>query len=55
MPTAIAEKNVLKKDADGHWYSIPSNEVDSFVEAVEAVMLAEFMSIEWYDANDGHE
>lgn len=52
MTTAIAEKNVLKKDADGHWYSIPANEADSFVQAVEAVMLAEFMSDDWYDAND---
>lgn len=54
MTTAIAEKstNVLKKDADGHWYSIPANEVDGFVQAVEAVMLAEFMSDEWYEATD---
>jgi hypothetical protein len=54
MTTAIADKssNVLKKDADGHWYSIPAAEVDAFVQAVEAVMLAEFMSDEWYEATD---
>ena len=52
MTTAIAEKNVFKKDADGHWYSLPTNMVDSFVQAVESVMNAEFMSDEWYNAND---
>lgn len=52
MTTALAEKNVLKKDADGRWYSMPPNMEDSFVQATEAVMLAEFMSTEWYEAND---
>jgi hypothetical protein len=52
MTTDLAEKNVLKKDADGHWYSLPPKLEDSFVQAVEAVMLADFMSAEWYDAHD---
>ena len=52
MTTALAEKNVLKKDADGNWYSLPANEVDSFVQAVEAVMLADFGSGEWYESQD---
>lgn len=54
MNTAVAEKstNVFKKDADGHWYSIPATLVDAFTQAVEATMLAEFMSDEWYEAND---
>jgi len=54
MTTAIAEKtsDVLKKDADGNWYSLPASEVDEFVQAVEAVMLADFGSPEWFNAND---
>lgn len=52
MTTAIADRssNILKKDADGNWYSLPANEVDAFVQVVETEMLAEFMSDEWYDA-----
>lgn len=54
MTTAIAKKsiNVIKKDSDNHWYSIPAGEVDAFVQAVEAVVLAEFMSDNWYEAHD---
>lgn len=53
MTTALTDRpNVLKKDADGRWYSIPSNEEDAFVQAVEATMLSEFMTAEWNEAND---
>ena len=53
MTTQLATRpNILKKDADGQWYSIPPAMADSFVQAVEAVMLAEFMSDEWYEATD---
>lgn len=53
MNTTLAQRpNVLKKDADGQWYSIPAGEVDGFVQAVESVMLAEFMSNDWNVAND---
>ena len=50
--TFATRQNVLKKDANGHWYSIPENEVNAFIQASEAIELSEFMSDEWYDAND---
>ena len=52
MTIAVAEKsgNILKKDAEGYWYSLPPNQVDSFVYAVEETVNAEFMSSEWYSA-----
>jgi hypothetical protein len=52
MTTAIATKNILKKDCDGHWYSIPENQVDHFIQLVESIQNSEFMSDEWYNAND---
>lgn len=53
MNTLLETKhNVLKKDCDGHWYSIPDDEVDNFIQAIEAIQNAEFMSEEWYSAND---
>lgn len=53
MNTALASRpNVLKKDSDGRWYSIPVAEEDAFVQAAEAVELADFMSAEWHDAQD---
>ena len=52
MTTDTTERNILKKDNDGHWYSLPPKEVDAFVQAVEAVLNADFMSDEWYEAND---
>ncbi len=53
MNTALADRpNILKKDADGRWYSIPVAEEESFVQAVESIMNAEFMSSEWHEAND---
>lgn len=42
----------MKKDADGNWYAIPEREVMAFVQAVEAVELAEFLSEEWDQAID---
>lgn len=53
MNTALATRpNLLKKDADGRWYSIPVAEEDAFVHAAEAVELADFMSIEWHETQD---
>lgn len=53
MTTALATRqNVLKMDVDGNWYSVPAKEEFAFTQAVEAVMLAEFMSAEWHQAND---
>lgn len=52
MTTETIEKNILKRDADGHWYSLPPALSESFGSAVEAILNAEFLSEEWYDAND---
>jgi len=54
MTTALADrpKNVLKKDYDDRWYSLPPNMVDSFIQAVEAISLAEWGSDEWEEAGD---
>jgi len=53
MTTELATRpNILKKDADGRWYSIPVGEEDAFVQAVEAIQNADFMSDEWSEAND---
>jgi len=53
MNTTLATRpNILRKDADGRWYSIPAGEEDAFVNAAEAVELADFMSHEWHEAQD---
>jgi hypothetical protein len=53
MNTALATRhNILKKDADGRWYSIPEAEVDAFIAASEAVENAEFMSSDWFEARN---
>ena len=48
MTTALAPKPVhyLKKDADGHLYSVPEGEVFVFDMAVEEIQNAEWMSDE---------
>jgi hypothetical protein len=52
MTTALADrpKNVLKKDYDDRWYSMPPKMVDSFIQAVEAISHAEWGSNEWWGA-----
>jgi hypothetical protein len=54
MTTALATKpkNILKRDYDDRWYSLPANMVDPFIQAVEAISLAEWGSREWYEAGD---
>lgn len=53
MTTLLATRpNVLKKDADGRWYSLPENEVSAFIQAAEDVELADFMSTCWHEAQD---
>jgi hypothetical protein len=47
-----ARPNLMKKDSDGNWYAIPQQEVMAFVQAVERVELAEFLSEEWDQATD---
>lgn len=49
---AIKSKNILKRDYDDRWYSMPPNMVDSFIQAVEAISLAEWGSREWEEAGD---
>jgi len=44
--------NILKKDADGNVYAIPEQEVAAFVQAAEALELADFMTNEWHQAYD---
>jgi hypothetical protein len=52
MNTLLAErpKNILKKDYDDRWYSLPPKMVDSFIQAVEAISLAVWGSEEWWRA-----
>lgn len=53
MPTIITQRhNILKKDLDGVWYSIPENLSNSFICALEDIQNAEFMSDEWFRASD---
>jgi hypothetical protein len=52
MTTAVAERNILRRDCDGNVYSIPEKMVDHFTQLSEAIENSEFMSGEWYEAND---
>lgn len=47
-----ARRNVLKRDLDGIWYSIPENLSDTFIRMLEEIQNAEFMAPEWFQAND---
>jgi hypothetical protein len=47
MTTELVEKNVLRKDHDGQWYSLPTKMVDPFIQANEDIMNADFMSTDW--------
>ena len=49
---AIKSKNILKKDYEGRWHSLPPNMVDPFIQAVEAITLPEWGSREWDEACD---
>jgi len=52
MTAELKERNILRKDCDGHTYSIPESMLNQFTQLVEAVVNSEFMSDDWYDAND---
>lgn len=53
MNTATMQQpNILKKDCDGYWYSIPPSEEEMFVNLIEAIQNSEFMSEEWHLATD---
>lgn len=49
---AIKSRNTLKKDYEDRWYSMPPNMVDSFIQTLEAISLAEWGSSEWSAACD---
>ncbi len=53
MTTTLANKpvNILKKDNDDNWYSIPQNMEDEFIRLNEAIQNADFMSDEWWEAS----
>lgn len=44
--------NLLKKDNDGRWYSIPPHMVDTFTQIVEAAQNSDMFSHEWNQATD---
>ena len=52
MTTALAEKNIIVKDADGNVYSIPPRMESQFIAIKEASINATFGSPEWHEAND---
>lgn len=52
MTTSTIERNLLKRDGDGNWYSLPPDLAEVFDQAVEDIQLAEFLSEEWHEAND---
>jgi hypothetical protein len=52
MTTKLAERKVLVKDLDGHWYAIPASFEEDFVIMREAIQLAEWGTDSWYEAND---
>lgn len=52
MNTTLVERNLLLKDLDGHWYSIPAKLEDEFKSMREAIILADWGSEDWYQAND---
>lgn len=50
MTTAIAQVNLLKRDSDGNWYSIPESIVKGFNESLEETLLHDSLSSEWFEA-----
>ncbi|MCX7595654.1 MAG: hypothetical protein N2235_18230 [Fischerella sp.] len=50
--TKIGEKNILVKDLNGYWYSIPSSLEEDFKIMREAIELAEWGSDEWFQRCD---
>lgn len=53
MNTAVATRpNVLKKDINNNWYSLPEGMVDTFVQINETIQNADMFSHEWNQAID---
>lgn len=46
----LATPNVLKKDYNGLWYSLPENMVDSFIDMNEEIQNSEWFSVNWFNA-----
>jgi hypothetical protein len=50
MNTATATKNVLKKDVNGDWYSIPENLIEVFIRVNEEIQNSDMFSSDWHAA-----
>lgn len=50
MTIATTEKNILVKDLEGTWYSIPPSMKSDFEEMKEVIIDAPSLSSEWFDA-----
>lgn len=50
MTNAIIERNILVKDGDGNWYTIPPSLEQEFTRLKEECISADFGSDEWYAA-----
>jgi hypothetical protein len=50
MTTALKERNILVKDADGVWYSIPPDLEREFIRIKEDTINYEFGSSDWHDS-----
>jgi len=48
----LAKRNILRKDCNGFWYSIPEEMVDQFIQLSETVENSETISDEWHSAQD---
>ena len=52
MNTQTLERaNVLKKDMDGNWYSLPWYLEDDFIRTTEGIQNAEYLSPEWFEGH----
>jgi len=52
MTTALAAKNIIRRNSDGNEYSIPLQHLSHFQQLDEAVQNAEWDSLEWHEACD---
>lgn len=52
MITEITNPNILRKDPDGNWYSIPEHLDKTFIAMKEELMTFDWGSKEWDNVND---
>jgi hypothetical protein len=50
MTTATVERNLIVRDADGEWYSIPPNMEKEFISLREEMFELDTSSEEYFDA-----